>query len=243
MSAPDAASVMRALAETWPPAQTRSFGAWTARRGDGGGSRVSALTADDGATLDAQFDAACALAHEWGQPLLAQIAPGQGALDSALAAKGWTAADETSLMVAALAAVPELHEADRIIARVRTPLAALDDLWARGGVGLARRAVMARAAVAKERFLIRERERPAGAVFAAMSGDVVMLHALHVEPEFRRSGAGRAAVRAVADWGAAAGAAWIGLAVTQVNHAAIGLYHGMGLRPVGAYRYRRAPER
>jgi ribosomal protein S18 acetylase RimI-like enzyme len=122
------------------------------------------------------------------------------------------------------------------------PLVAMEELWAEGGIGPARLAVMARAPQPKAYFLGRLDERPAGVAFVACAGQVAMVHALHVSPRFRRRGLGARLSRAAAAWGAAQGAETFALAVEESNAAARTLYEALGLRVAARYRYRIAPE-
>lgn len=241
---PTPAALLAALDATWAPAAREPLGGWIVRRGLGGGSRVSSVwpEGDPGMSLAAAIDAAAAIQRGWGQRPLFQIGPGDDALDAALAARGWEAFDACEMLAAPAAQVAAQGTGGLMAVRVRAPLAALDALWAEGGVGPARRAVMARTPAPKETFLLRAQDRPAAAVFVAAHGQVAMLHALHVAAPLRRAGVGAAATAAAARWAEAAGAATLALAVTLANAPARALYRRLGFAPVCGYHYRRAPE-
>lgn len=225
------------LAATWPAAEIRRLGPWTLRRGDGGGNRVSAATLD-GPMRD--LDAAEAAMRRWGQTPLFMIRAGEGALDDALADRGYARRDPTLILSAgaadiappgALAAIP-----------CAGPLACMTEIWTAGGIGPERRAVMARSPPPRTWLLGRLENRPAGAAFLAARDDAAMLHALEVAAPARRRGLGAEMVRAAAAWAAAQGAARLLAAVTEANGAARGLYAGLGFREAARYHYRRAPE-
>jgi GNAT superfamily N-acetyltransferase len=97
---------------------------------------------------------------------------------------------------------------------------------------------MARSPSPKIALLMRKDDRPAAAAFVAIDGCVAMVHALVVGERFRRRGVGRATIVAAARWAGARGAAYLGLAVTVRNHAAVALYRGMGFTEQGVYHYR-----
>lgn len=229
-----------ALAATWPAAETRRLGGWTLRRGDGGGARVSAATRDGPADADGLAEAEAAM-RAWGQRPLAMLRPGEAALDAELAAQGYLLRD-ASLILAAPAA--EIADAGPPLMAIDCdgPLAAMAAIWAAGGIGPARLAVMARAAGPKTWLMGRIDEAAAGCAFVAARDGVAMLHALEVAPAARRRGLGAALTRAAAAWAAERGAATLALAVTAANAPARGLYAGLGMAEAARYHYRLAPE-
>ena len=72
---------------TWPAATYREEDPWTFREGRGGGSRVSATTAD-GPVTDADIDRAEEAMLAMDQKLIFQIREGQEDFDRMLAARG-----------------------------------------------------------------------------------------------------------------------------------------------------------
>ena len=233
------AAALAALDATWAAAERRDLGdGWTARRGLGGGNRVSSALPGPVGDLDATLDALAAVCAGWGQPPQIQIGPADAALDDALAARGWRAHDH-SLILAADAAALATPADPRMVVRVRAPLASLRELWAAGGVGPERRAVMDRTPGPKEVLMLREDDRPAALAFIAAAGGVAMLHAVHVDGSRRRRGLGRAVTAAAARWARAeAGAATLALAVTEANAPARALYDALGFETVCRYHYR-----
>lgn len=238
MSLPDARRLEAALEATWPAALRRPLGPFTLRDGAGGGRRVSAATAE-GAPGPSEIEAALADFRAAGLAPLFRLGPGQEALDAALASRGLARADPTLFMAAPVAAVAR-QPAFLTVLPAAMPLAVITDLWAAGGVGAERLAVMARAAGPKTALLAREDDHPAGAAFVALDGEVAMLHALTVAPRFRRRGMAARLVQGGAHWAAARGAGAFAVATLEANAAARALFAALGLAEAGRYWYRTA---
>jgi ribosomal protein S18 acetylase RimI-like enzyme len=232
------------LDATWPAAERRDIGGWIARRGDGGGNRVSAAwpkaAPPDG--LDAALERLSAVCAAWGQTPQVQIGPADAAADDALAVREWRAHDHSLIQSADAAALAAIRD-DRMAVAVRAPVAAVEELWDAGGIGPARRAVMARAPQPREVLMLRDRDRPAGLAFVAAdpARGAAMLHAVHVDARFRRAGVAKALTAAAARWAVGAGAETLALAVTETNAPARALYDSLGFRTVCRYHYRSAP--
>lgn len=232
------------IAATWPPAATVASGRFVIGRGEGGGNRVSAARLadpeDDGAGVtQTDIAAAAEMQHALGQPPLFMVFSWQTALNAALDREGYATRDATDLLAAPVADIaappPPVTCFD-----VWPPLAAQDEVWATGGIGPARLAIMDRATGPKTSLFGRTKDRPAGTAFVAIHGDMAMLHALEVLPEARRNGLGRIMVRAAADWALSEGAGDFAVLVTRANSAAQALYASLGLDRVGHYHYRAA---
>ena len=223
------AEVMEA---TWPPLRRSKLGPFTLRDGAGGGKRVSAASCGGGFTAD-DLDAACAA---MATPLML-VGKNDTALDAALQARGWQVIDP----VIAYAAPVERLTADLpplVDFPHWPPLEIARAIWAEGGIGPARIAVMDRVTGPKTAILARSADRPAGVSFVACNGDDAMLHALEVRPSQRRQGVGRNLLHAAANWAASQGAARLSLVVTRQNAAARALYARLGMETVGQYHYR-----
>ncbi|GAB4260196.1 MAG: GNAT family N-acetyltransferase [Pararhodobacter sp.] len=222
-----------ALDATWPAASEHVSGPFVLRDGAGGGKRVSAtiLTGD---YSDAALDAAEAA---MGDPRLFQVRSGQHAFDDALAARGYAVVDPTILYEAPIAIVAE---AARPVTLLGTwpPLAIQRQIWTDGGIGPERIAVMHRVLGSRNAFIARFRNRAAGVGFVAIHDGIAMLHALHVEPDFRRQGVARYMVRGMAHWAQGQGAETFALAVTERNLAARALYSALGMSESASYHYR-----
>lgn len=219
-----------AMEATWPPARVWRSGPFTLRDGAGGGKRVSAATCE-GHWTEAELDAAVVA-----QPLFL-IREGEAALDAALADRGYSFVDPVVIFAAPVAALTgEVHPLAAFAHW--PPLEMARVIWAEGGIGAERVAVMERAAGAKAAILGRTGDRPAGVAFVALAGPEAMVHALEVRPQSRRQGMGAVLLRAAANWAADAGAVRLSLAVTVQNLAAHALYSRAGMQAVGQYHYR-----
>ncbi len=230
---PEAVSAL--LDATWPAAAFHRRAGWCLREGAGGGRRVSAATAETpGTDITQAEDAMRAL----GQAPLFMLRAGEGALDTALDARGYATEAETEILAAPVARVAEPRPRGRRVYPVWPPLAVQADLWAAGGIGPARLAVMARAAGPRTGLLARRNDRVAGAAFVALSGDTAMLHALEVPAPWRRQGVARDILRAAAAWAEARGAETFAVAVERANAPARALAAAMGMTRAAAYHYR-----
>ncbi len=225
------------LDATWPAAARHRAGPWVVREGRGGGSRVSAATAEAPWT-EADIAGAEAVQDRLGQPRLFMIRDGEAALDVALAARGYRIATPVALYegaTAALAAEPP----PPVSAFALWPMLAIQrDLWAEGGIGPARLAIMDRAPDPKTTILGRVHDRAAGTAYVAIAGATAMLHALHVAPVLRRQGTAVNMMRCAARWAQDHGAERFSLVVETANAPANALYASLGMRIVGQYHYR-----
>ncbi|MGG7567432.1 GNAT family N-acetyltransferase [Rhodovulum sp. DZ06] len=236
----DPTRLFEALDATWPAAETSEDLApgWRLRRGAGGGKRVSCATAlVSGATPD--IVPAEAAMREWGQVPLFMVRPGEDRLDDLLAARGYDIIDRTVIYAAdagPLADAP-LKKGVRAVT-VRTRLALLHEIWAEGGIGPERVAVMERCAGPKATIMARTDAATAGVAHVAVDGDVAMLHAAEVRREARRFGAGTALLAGAARFALDNGAGTLALAVTEANAGARALYERAGMTVAAQYRYR-----
>jgi ribosomal protein S18 acetylase RimI-like enzyme len=223
------AQVMEA---TWPPARHWPLGPFTLRDGAGGGKRVSAASCSRAFT-EAELAAAEAAMP---QPLFL-IREGDAALDATLDRRGWSVVDPVMAFAAPVASLtadlPPLAAFPHW-----PPLEIARAIWAEGGVGPARFAVMDRVMGPKTAILCRTGDHPAGVAFVACHGSEAMLHALEVRPDLRRQGVGRTILQAAANWAADQGADRLSLVVTRQNVAACALYTRLGMTVVGQYHYR-----
>ena len=229
---PDALAA--AMEATWPPAATRRTGPALLRDGGGGGSRVSAATME-GSWTPEDIDAAGAS--------LWRVRSGEDALDAALDARGYAVRDPTVLWWGEVGALAPRAPERLTGFAVWPPIAIMRDLWAEGGIGAGRLAVMRRAPRPATGILARAADRPAGVAFAAAHGSVAMVHAIEVAPGLRRRGVGSSLLRHAAWWARGHGARHLALLVTESNGPANALYAraGMTLGPGYHYRVKEAP--
>ncbi len=222
---------------TWPAAGYSRAGTFTIREGKGGGSRVSAATAD-GHVSQADIDAAETAQRALGQSGLFMILDGQDDLDRMLAARGYRIKDPVAIYGAPVADLARPSADPMTAFAIWPPLEIMRDVWAEDNVGPARLAIMDRVTGPKTAILGRVQDRVSGVAFVATEGRRAMLHALHVTPGLRRQGSAVHIMRKAAAWAQDHGAAEIFLAVTKHNHAANALYASLGMRIVGHYHYR-----
>lgn len=237
MTFPTAEQVLAAIDATWPAASVQREGPWLIRDGQGGGKRVSAATAA-GPVSEGDIATAEAAMRDLEQTPLFMIADGDAALDRWLDARGYVIVDPVVLYVGAveeLAAEPLPRVASF---EIWPPLAIMEELWAAGGIGPARLAVMARAADPKTAILGRTDDTPSGAAFVSAHENIAMIHAIEVSSAIRRRGTGRNILRAASKWAQNQGISWLALAVTEANAPARALYSSLGMRSVGHYHYR-----
>ena len=114
----------------------------------------------------------------------------------------------------------------------------VDDIWARGGIGPGRRAVMTRPTGPCIALMARADDRPVGVAFVAVDNNIAMIHAIEVRPEHRRKGGGGVLIHGAASFAAEHGAEWLALAVTEANAPARALYERLGIARAGSYHYR-----
>ncbi|MDP3196877.1 N-acetyltransferase [Tabrizicola sp.] len=223
------AEVMEA---TWPPASRWTLGPFTLRDGAGGGKRVTA------ASLDGPFFKADLDTLEAAMPApLMLIRAGETELDAALDSRGWRIVDPVVAYAAPVARL--VTDLPRLTAFPHwPPLEIARSVWAEGGIGPARIAVMERVQGPKAALLGRIDDRSAGVAFIACHGDEAMLHALEVRQSHRRQGLGKNLLHAAANWAAENKATRLSLVVTRQNAAARALYARLGMEVVGQYHYR-----
>ena len=87
------------------------------------------------------------------------------------------------------------------------PLAIMREIWAEGGIGPARLAVMDRARPVQDRLIARLSDRAVGCGFCAIHDGIAMLHAVEIAPAYRRQGAARTMLHG-RHWAQGQGATW-----------------------------------
>ncbi|WP_116133031.1 GNAT family N-acetyltransferase [Tropicimonas sp. IMCC34043] len=235
MIEPAASEILAAIDATWPPARCTEAGGWRLRVGEGGGKRVSAATAEAG---DPDIAALAAAQCGLGQAPLAMLRPDETDLDARLAAEGYDRIDPVTVYLAPTATLTAPPPPVRAFLVSWPPLATQVEIWAAGGIGAGRLAVMNRVTAPKIALLGRSSDRPAGAGFAAAAGKIAMLHALEVAEPLRRTGTARYMVSAAAIWAEAQGADWFCALATESNAPSNALFRSLGLRAVTGYHYR-----
>ncbi|TNE68148.1 MAG: GNAT family N-acetyltransferase [Rhodobacteraceae bacterium] len=235
---PDPAALFAAFETTWPPLTREALGPLTYRDGAGGGSRVSA------ATLDGTFSPAALEAVETrfvadGRDALFQIRDSEEAFDAELERRGYRMFDPVACLIAPLDAFPASDPKTGYACW--PPVAIQQEIWAEGGIGPARLAIMERVPSPKCTLLGRLGDTPAGTGFVAIHQGIAALHALETSAAHRRQGLARAMMALAADWARAQGANSLALQVTRANTGALALYSSLGMQQAGQYHYRTKP--
>ncbi|MEM9146770.1 MAG: GNAT family N-acetyltransferase [Pseudomonadota bacterium] len=238
MALPQPGRLLAAIDATWPPAEIAERAGWQLRRGAGGGKRVSAASRIEGGAPVPDIAVAVEALGQWDQPPLFRIGPEDAALDAVLAEEGHARIDPVVLYAAPVEALTDAADETARVIRISTPVAMVEEIWAAGGIGPGRLAVMARVTGASITLLARQEDRPVGVAFCACDGELAMLHAVEVLAERRRMGGGLMLLRGAANWSAESGARILALAVTEANGAARALYERAGMVAAGAYHYR-----
>lgn len=249
--------MISALEATWPPERVVETADCRIRLAPGAGSRVNSiqpkrLDLDDAAVAAAEAEAAAAgAAPLWAVPEPAEsVGAATDTLAETLLARGYERFDASLIMAgepgAILAAAEDRWRARKGEAEIgtlalRCPLTVIEQIWARGGIGPERLAVMERPTGPKEVFMARNDNRPVGAGFVAVdpATGVAFVHALEVTEESRGRGVGPAVMRAAARFAVNAGAKQLAVAVRRSNEAGLRLFQAIGLQPVGGYVYYR----
>ncbi len=168
------------------------------------------------------------------------IRQGDDVLDRSLADRGYDVVDPTNIYLLPIEKLTDTPIPPVTAFEIWEPLAMMLEIWAAGGIGPARVAVMHRAAQ-KTAILSRWKEKPGGVAFAALHDGVCMVHAVEVLEHQRGMGVAKWMMRRAAFWAQARGATHVAVLCTKRNAAANRLYQGLGFVQVGDYHYRQSP--
>lgn len=229
---------------TWPAASYRIDGRWTLREGQGGGSRVSATTLISPCAVveDADIVSAEHAMRDMGQPSIFMIRAGESALDAQLAQCGYVVKDPVTIYACPPGLLMDAPLPRVTVFGIWEPLSIMQEIWAAGGIGPERLAIMHRVKGARTGFLARHSDKPAGAAFAAIHDRVAMVHAVEILAHQRRAGMGRWIMRAASFWAAEQQADMLSVMCTDANTGANALYTSLGMQAVGQYHYRHLPD-
>ena len=226
---------------TWPAARYDTCGPFTLRQGRGGGQRVAAATTDRDVT-EAEIETAEAATRAFNagdQPPIFMIREGQRRLDAQLEARGYPAVDPVNLYATPSGTLTTEPIPPVTAIPVWEPLAIMRDMWAEGGIGPGRLAVMDRAPHPKTAIIGRWNDHPGGCVFVGTHDGIAMVHALEILPHQRQQGLGKWMMRRAAFWARDHGADMLSVVCTQANAGANALYTSLGMTLVGQYHYRK----
>ena len=173
-----------------------------------------------------------------GQTPLVMVRQSELRLDAMLGAAGYAVIDPVNIYAAPVSDIATRRPPRLTTFVIWEPLEIMRDIWAAGGIGPGRLAVMERATCPKTGVFGRADNRPAAAAYVGLHDGVAMLHALEVLPRHRRAGLGRHMMVEAAFWARAQGASHISVVCTKANRPANALYHSLGMTLVGDYHYR-----
>jgi N-acetylglutamate synthase len=230
------AALARAFEDTWPAAEYADAGGFRVGRGLGAGGRVSSARAV-GRWSKTHIPAVEAIHRRWQQQPMFRVPDTDDGLTGALQDAGYRRETPTVIMQAPVAALTGQPIPYLTTFAIWPPLAIQRDIWAAGNIDPMRQAVMDRVPAPKTAILGRIDDRAAGAAFAAVAGEVAMVHAVEVLPAFRRRGLAGWLMRQAAQWAADHGATRIGLAVSRANGGARATYDRLGFTEVAGYAY------
>ncbi|MCY4304475.1 MAG: GNAT family N-acetyltransferase [Aestuariivita sp.] len=225
-----------AIDGTWSPKQIIEMNPWRIRKSDCGGKRVTATTAT-GSVTDSDIDVAELEMNKLGQALLFMLRPEDEALNSQLLRRGYRNLNETTIFTCSTTDLTNVSLPKVTVFNMWEPLAIMDEMWDKGGIGLCRRKVMSRVKVPKTGFFVRLNDKPVGVGFAAIDGPIAMVHALHVSDQHRRKKAATWLVRGAARWAESYGAQQISVACLNANFGAKALFLSLGFLPAVEYHY------
>ena len=217
---------------TWPAAAQTRIGRVVLRDGKGGGKRVSAASGPDDLTAEELAEVLSALRDRAAAPLF-QVQGDQPRLTRLLADHGFAEVEPVVILSAPIADVAGGGPKPVSAFTVWPPLAIQCEIWAEGGIGAPRLAVMERVQGPRTSLLGRVDNQPAGAAFVALHGDTAMLHALEVQPRHRRKGCAENLVRRAAAWARDRGAARFATLTLRDNAPARALFASLGMQPEG----------
>ena len=209
MTLPSVQRLYQAINTTWPARTTRQEAGWEIRDGAGGGKRVSAVTSAQTELPD--IDWVEARLSEQGQEHLFMIRDGDEILDAALAARGYEIIDPVTLYLCETAPLRPASLPRAQSYCIWEPLHIMREIWAAGGIRDRRIALMHRVQSPKTALLARSGDSPAGVGFLALDGEIAMLHAVEVLPEFRRTGVAKKLMAQAAKWAEGHGAKYMAL--------------------------------
>ncbi|WP_294225380.1 GNAT family N-acetyltransferase [uncultured Shimia sp.] len=225
---------------TWPAAATYHSGCFTLRDGQGGGKRVCSATLN-GELVVADIDTAEQGMVALNQQPIFQIREGDTDLDAALDARGYDIVDPVTMYVMPAKDLATERPPRTAAIPAWEPLQIMKEIWAEGGMDLARLKVMDRAPMPKTGFVSRWQDKPAGASFLGLHNGIGMVHALEILPFQRRQGVARFLMHRAAFWTLENGGTHLSVICTKANAAANRLYSSLGMTVVGEYHYRCKP--
>jgi GNAT superfamily N-acetyltransferase len=226
-----------AIDATWAAPRTHDVGPFVIREGQGGGQRVSAATTT-GPVTQAQILAAADAMRALGQTPLFMVRGTQSDLDAELDRLGYQINDPVVVLDGPVETAAAVSPPPVSAFPIWPPLQIMREIWAAGGIGPERIAVMQASCDPKTAILGRAQDRAVGCAFVAVHDKIAMVHAVELLAPYRRIGAARNMMRAAALWARDHGADRFATLTTRANVASQALFASLGLWPVEHYHYR-----
>jgi N-acetylglutamate synthase len=245
------------IVDAWPAREAAAQEGWLLRASGGPthrGNSTATLVTTGNSSLEARIERVESWYRERGQPAMFQIGPcaSPAGLDAALAARGYALvgassfASAASAVVFARAALPPslaLQAAPRVEASASPGWLELNASASRfagqfdGFLGFISRLG------SRCRFVTvhAEHGEPVASGLGVRSGQRLGIYAMLTAPAFRRRGAARVALHALAHSALESGMSELYLLFDQSNTAARTLYYQSGFRAVYHYHYRSKP--
>jgi GNAT superfamily N-acetyltransferase len=241
-------------ANAWPAAVVQVVDGWRLRYNAGVTQRANSVwpNAHEGhMSLSALIEEAEAFYTRHGARTLFQMCPASlpAELDAALAERGYAALSHTHVQIAALENVLARTAVCPADARVDVQVGVLDDEWmntyAAGTHNGAheqamRRGIIERIGPHTACVLAHLDGQPAAVGLGVLERGWVGVFCMETLPAFRRRGAARAILHALAAWGRSADATQMYLQVMTVNAPANAAYAQAGFETLYTYHYRQA---
>ncbi|HVV13222.1 GNAT family N-acetyltransferase [Amycolatopsis sp.] len=221
-------------ADAWQPVTGYKLGDWRLRAADGFTGRANSALAvgDPGVPVGEALDRVCEFAHSHAIPPVLQAVV-DSATERAVAASGWVPNTRHAAGHLVSVLVGPLGEGSERAEILPGPTAS----WWELAAGSTEPSPAQRHVLTTGEIGYGVAEITAGAVRAAVVGDVLHIARLAVRPEHRRRGLASALMAACGPWAAERGAARCALQVAVGNEAALKLYAALGFREHHQYRY------
>jgi len=233
MKAPTSQQLFDAVDATWSAKQFINHAGWIIRKGMGGGQRVSAATLE-APLMDVDITKAEHQMQALGQKALFMVRDSDVDLDNVLEQAGYEIVDPVVVLASPVNDLLTHQHIDHAVDLHDTPNLDAQTLWADGGIGPERLAIMDR--VSGPKTIIQTKN--CGVAFAAVHKDIAMVHAVEVSKNHRRKGVANALMYKAALWAQDQNCNWLAVLTVAANIPARRLYETLGMKKAAAYHYR-----
>ncbi len=233
MQQPTSQKLFNAVDATWSAKRFITHNGWMIREGAGGGQRVSA------ATLEAPLKDVDILNAEHkmealGQRSLFMVRDTDTELDVVLEQANYGIVDPVVVLASSVNDLLNHKYTNHETSLSQTPSQNAKTIWADGGIGPDRLAIMAR--VSEPKAIIQSQNM--GVAFTASHKGIAMVHAVEVSKDHRRKGVANVLMYKAALWAQEQGCDWLAVLTVRENTPACTLYQTLGMTEAAAYHYR-----